>query len=391
MSKRRWDKLAIYSVTERDWVSLCTAQIAHQIRQGITQAMEIHRRSWGHDGHRYPQMQPWRRDPIMVMAVERELVRCGYPGCSDCQSLPGVSEPSIADAAMEEAERLLDAEEHSQTLRLLRDLSEAGRRLAPEWWSPPQRARYFLVQGDALHASGDPAAAVPCYEALIALEESLETSRAGQANTWGRMTVSRAASGDVEGAAEAFRACTVLADGMPYHAWSYHYGCTLLQQGDWTSARRALYLASEQADPDHARINDALLWGLTQEMIELVAAGAPIPPALHELFERTITRLRAVYIEYENQDGLDIVARGEKLYRAVCGHPAEALAQLHAHTGERAPSNVLTHVWWALAEALRQLGHERESHAAYAVVAAWGEDGNARLAQRAAALIGAEE
>jgi tetratricopeptide (TPR) repeat protein len=384
------DKLEIYSGSERSWTALCVAQVAHQIRQGVPQAMELHRRSWGNDGHRYPKMQPWQRDPITVLAVERELVRCGYPGCPDCKDLSGVTDPSIADVAMAEAERLLDAEEHSQTLRLLRDLSGEYRK-PPAWWSPPQCARYFLVLGDTLHASGDSAAAVQCYETLISLEESLETSRAGQANTWGRMTVSRAAVGDVAGAAEAFQACTVLADGMPHHAWSYHYGCTLLQQEDWTNARRALNLASEQADPDHARINDALLWGLSQEMIGLVVSGAGAPPELHALFEQTISRLRAAYIEHSNQAGLDIVVRGEVLYLAVCGREEDALVRLREHSADRTPDNVLAHVWWALAETLRQLGQAEASQAAYAVVAQWGADGNARLARDATTYLSLEE
>ena len=91
MSKWRWDKLEIYSAKDRTWVPLCAALVAHQIRQGVSEATEIHRRCWGHDGHRYPQMQPWRRDPIVVLAVERELVRCGCPGCIDCMTLSQVS------------------------------------------------------------------------------------------------------------------------------------------------------------------------------------------------------------------------------------------------------------------------------------------------------------
>ena len=388
MRQWRWDALEIYDVDERTWMPHCVAWVAHQIRCNNPQAAEVHRRNWGHDGHRYPLMRPWRQDPITAMAVAQELARCGHPDCQECQALPGRVTPTAAEAGMAAAEQWLEAGEHARALDLLRDLS--GRlHMPPPWWRPQLSLRYHLTLGDALRATDEPAKAARCYERLLSLEMSSGLPAAELANTWGRLTVSRAAAGEASGAAEAFEHCIALSDGLPHHAWSYRYGQQLLKQEAWTPARQALRLASEQADPDHARINDALLWALAQELVDRAAADTAIPPTLHDLFSRTTARLKAVYTEQGSRAGLDIVVRGEVLYLVACGRAEAALEQLTRHTLGRSPDRILAHVWWALAEALQALDEPDAAATACAVVAQWGEAGSARLAERAAARLAA--
>lgn len=389
---RRAARLEIYSGQTRSWERRCVAWVAWQVRSGRQPSMQIHRLGWGRDGSRYPIMRSWRSDPITVMAVRQELARCGHPGCSDCDGIPGGLQPTASAASLVMAEACLQAQDHAKVIRLLTDLSEEWH-APPDWWPLPHRARFLEALGDALRHSGRPAAASPCYSQLLVLEAELGEPSAGLANTWGRLAMSRAESGDAPGAEAAFAACVELAGGLPHHGWGYHYGVWLGRRGAWSQARAALLLSRATASPDHPRIRGALLWATLQELLARTASnggsGPAEPGAQHRLVHETISQLRAIYTARDNPVGLDIVSRGEALERVLQGRFSEAVAGLRAHIGPRAPSSHLAHVWWALAEGLRALGGTATARPAYAILVEWGADGNARLAQRSAAILAA--